>query len=254
MTMFFKQRAAESATLSYFFGCAGHAKAVAVDVVAGDEEWFMDQARQAGVTITHVIDTHIHADHYSGGRRLAAMVGAPYCLHESDRAVVAFGFEPLHDGQRLDLGNVQVEVLHTPGHTPDSLCLLVSDLRRGEAPWFVLTGDTLFVGAVGRPDLAGKEREMAGQLHDSLHGKLLTLPHEIEIFPGHQAGSACGAGISGKPSSTIGFEKRWNPALSMPRERFIAEVTREVPPRPADMDRIVAANIAAAAHVPPVDE
>jgi hydroxyacylglutathione hydrolase len=243
--MFFKQRAAEHASLSYFFGCAGHAKAVAVDVVAGDEPWFLEEARQAGVAITHVIDTHIHADHYSGGRRLAAMVGAPYCLHESDRAVAAFGFEPLRDGQRLDLGNVQVDVLHTPGHTADSICLLVSDLRRGEAPWFVVTGDTLFVGAVGRPDLAGREREMAGQLHDSLHGKLLTLPDDIEIFPGHQAGSACGAGISGKPSSTIGFEKRWNPALSMTREHFIADITTGIPARPADMDRIVATNIAA---------
>jgi hydroxyacylglutathione hydrolase len=243
--MFFKQLASREASLSYFFGCAGHAKAVAVDVVAGDEAWFMEEARTAGVTITHVIDTHIHADHYSGGRKLADMAGAPYCLHESDRGVTAFGFEPLRHGQRLDLGNVQMEVIHTPGHTADSVCLLVSDLRRGETPWFVVTGDTLFVGAVGRPDLAGKEREMAGQLHDSLHDKLLSLPNEIEIFPGHQAGSACGVGLSGKPSSTIGFEKRWNPALSMSRDEFIASLTSEIPPRPADMDRIVAVNIAA---------
>ena len=243
--MFFKQLASREASLSYFFGCAGHAKAVAVDVVAGDEEWFVEEAHKAGVTITHVIDTHIHADHYSGGRKLAEMLGAPYCLHESDRGVTAFGFEPLRDGQKLDLGNVQVEVIHTPGHTADSVCLLVSDLRRGETPWFVVTGDTLFVGAVGRPDLAGKEREMAGQLHDSLHHKLLSLQSEIEIFPGHQAGSACGVGLSGKPSSTIGFEKRWNPALSMSRDEFIASLTSEIPPRPADMDSIIAANIAA---------
>ena len=156
-----------------------------------------------------------------------------------------FDFEPLRDGQKLDLGNVQVEVLHTPGHTPDSICLLVTDLRRGGAPWFVVTGDTLFVGAVGRPDLAGQEREMAGQLYDSLQAKLMGLPADLEIYPGHQAGSVCGVGLSGKPSSTIGFEKRWNPALSMSREAFVAEVTREIPPRPADMDRIVAANIAA---------
>ncbi|MGA8786272.1 MAG: MBL fold metallo-hydrolase, partial [Polaromonas sp.] len=158
---------------------------------------------------------------------------------------VKFDFEPLRDGQTLDLGNVQVKVLHTPGHTPDSVCLLVTDLRRGGAPWFVVTGDTLFVGAVGRPDLAGKEREMAAQLHDSLHARLLGLPDDIEIYPGHQAGSACGVGLSGKPSSTLGFEKRWNPALGMTRADFIAELTREIPPRPADMDRIVAANIAA---------
>jgi glyoxylase-like metal-dependent hydrolase (beta-lactamase superfamily II) len=243
--MFFKQLATREASLSYFFGCATAAKAVAVDVVAGDEPWFIEEAQKAGVSITHVIDTHVHADHYSGGRRLAQMVGAPYYLHESDRHVVKFDFEPLRDGQKLDLGNVQVEVLHTPGHTPDSICLLVTDLRRGGAPWFVVTGDTLFVGAVGRPDLAGREREMAGQLYDSLQARLLGLPADLEIYPGHQAGSVCGAGLSGKPSSTIGFEKRWNPALSMSREQFITELTREIPPRPADMDRIVAANIAA---------
>jgi hydroxyacylglutathione hydrolase len=243
--MFFKQLASKEASLSYFFGCATVAKAVAVDVVAGDEQWFIDEAKKAGVSITHVIDTHVHADHYSGGRKLAQMLGAPYCLHEADRSLVQFDFEPLRDGQKLDLGNVQVEVLHTPGHTPDSVCLLVTDLRRGGAPWFVVTGDTLFVGAVGRPDLAGQERVMAGQLYDSLQARLMSLPPDLEIYPGHQAGSACGVGLSGKPSSTIGFEKRWNPALSMSREDFIAELTREIPPRPADMDRMVAANIAA---------
>ncbi len=243
--MFFKQLASKEASLSYFFGCATAAKAVAVDVVAGDEPWFVEEAKKAGVSITHVIDTHVHADHYSGGRRLAQMLGAAYCLHESDQGKVKFDFTPLRDGQTLDLGNVQVQVLHTPGHTPDSVCLLVTDLRRGGAPWFVVTGDTLFVGAVGRPDLAGREREMAGQLYDSLQGKLLGLPADLEIYPGHQAGSVCGAGLSGKPSSTLGFEKRWNPALAMSRDDFIAEITREIPPRPAGMDRIVAANIAA---------
>lgn len=243
--MFFRQLPSKEATLSYFFGCATYAKAIAVDVVAGDEEWFVEEARKAGVKITHVIDTHMHADHYSGGRKLAAMLGTSYCLHESDQGQVKFDFEPLHDGQKLDLGNVQVEVLHTPGHTHDSVCLLVTDLRRGGAPWFVVTGDTLFVGAVGRPDLAGREREMAAELHNSLHSRLLGLPDDIEIYPGHQAGSACGVGLSGKPSSTLGFEKRWNPALSMARDTFVTELTREIPPRPADMDRIVAANAAA---------
>ena len=134
-------------------------------------------------------------------------------------------------------------MLHTPGHTLDSVCLLVRDLRRGDEPWFAITGDTLFVGAVGRPDLAGREREMAAQLHDTLHGKLLTLPAELEIYPGHQAGSACGAGLSGKPASTIGFEKRFNPMLALSREAFVEALVADIPPPPQEMARIVAANL-----------
>ena len=244
--MFFRQFPTKDSTLSYFFGCGTLAKAVAVDVVAGDEPWFIEEARKANVKITHVIDTHVHADHVSGGRKLAAMTGALYCLHESDAGLVKFPFEPLRDSQVIEAGNVVVRVLHTPGHTPDSVSLLVTDKRRGDEPWFVLTGDTLFVGAIGRPDLAGREREMAGTLFDTLQAKLLPLPDTIELFPGHQAGSACGAGLSGKPSSTMGFEKRWNPGLSIrDREEFVTYLTKQIPPRPANMDQIVATNIAA---------
>jgi hydroxyacylglutathione hydrolase len=241
--MFFKQRTADSATLSYFFGCAGRGLGIAVDVVAGDEDWFLAEAEKAGAAIAHVIDTHVHADHCSGGLALARCAGAVYWLHESNRERVAFDFAPMTDGQRLEAGNVLVDVLHTPGHTADSVCLLVRDLRRGDAPWFVITGDTLFVGAVGRPDMAGREREMAAQLHDSLHRKLLVLPGDLEIYPGHQAGSACGVGLSGKPSSTLGFEKRCNPMLSMPREEFVAALTRDMAPRPQEMARIIEANL-----------
>ena len=241
--MFFRQLATREATLSYLFGCGSCHVAVAVDPVLGDEQWFIDEAAKQDVKITHVIDTHVHADHYSGARALAEKTGAKYCLHEANAGRVKFDFEPLKDGQRIDVGNVFIDVLHTPGHTPDSICLLVMDKRRAEAPWFVLTGDTLFVGAAGRPDLAGKETDMAGVLYDSLHAKLLNLPPEVEIYAGHVAGSVCGAGISGKPSSTVAFEKRWNPMLAMGRDEFVAALTSEIPPRPAEMDRMVAFNL-----------
>lgn len=241
--MFFKQLATRESSLSYFFGCGGLGKAVAVDVLAGDEQWFIEAANEANVEITHVIDTHVHADHYSGGLALAQRVNAPYCLHESNGSRVKYNFQPLHDGQTLDIGNVKIDVLHTPGHTLDSLCLLVTDKRRTETPWFVVTGDTLFVGAIGRPDLAGHESEMAGMLYDSLHAKLLQLPDEIEIYPGHQAGSVCGAGLSGKPASTMGFEKRWNPMLSLERDAFIEALVKEIPPHPAEMDAMVRFNL-----------
>jgi hydroxyacylglutathione hydrolase len=242
--MFFRQLSAKESSLSYFFGCGSLGKAVAVDVVAGDENWFIGAAKDANVSISHVIDTHIHADHYSGGRKLAELAGAHYCLHESDVAVAGFPFHPLHDNDVIDAGNVAIKVLHTPGHTLDSICLVVTDKRRGEEPWFVITGDTLFVGSVGRPDLAGREQDMAGMLFDSIHGKLLTLSDQVEIFPGHQAGSVCGAGISGKPSSTLGFEKRCNPGLSIRnKDEFVRLVTSTIPPRPFDMDNMLIANV-----------
>jgi hydroxyacylglutathione hydrolase len=245
--MFFRQLLAKDATLSYFFGCGSCHVGVAVDPVLGDEDWFINEAAKQDVKITHVIDTHVHADHFSGGRALAEKTGAKYCLHESNSSRMKFPFEPLKDKQRIDVGNVVVEVLHTPGHTPDSICLTVADKRRATtddaAPWFVLTGDTLFVGSAGRPDLAGKETQMAGQLYDTLHQRLLTMAPEVELYPGHTSGSACGAGMSGKPTSTIGFEKRWSPMLNMNKNAFIAELTGSIPPRPAEVDRMVAFNL-----------
>lgn len=241
--MFFKQRVNDDASISYLFGCGGHGKAIAVDVLAGDEAWFIEQALKLNVSITHVVDTHIHADHLSGGRSLAAQTGGLYALHESDRNKTNFAFTPLADNEVLLIGNTRVQVMHTPGHTEDSICLLVSDYRRGAAPWFAITGDTLFVGSVGRPDLAGREQEMAARLWQSLHERLLTLPDDLEIFPAHQAGSACGADLSGKPSSTIGFEKRWNPLLSLGQDEFVATLTSTVAPQPADMARMIAANL-----------
>lgn len=144
----------------------------------------------------------------------------------------------------LETGNVLTRVLHTPGHTPDSICLLVTDLRRGKDPWFVLTGDTLFVGSVGRPDLGGKTEDLAGDIFDSLQEKILKLPDDLEIYPGHASGSVCAADISGKPSSTIGFEKRFNPFLSLKeRSGFIFALTANIPEKPAGWERIVAKNL-----------
>jgi hydroxyacylglutathione hydrolase len=210
-----------------------------LDAHAEDIESYRAFAASKGMSITHVIDSHVHADHKSGGPALAKQTGARYWLHES--ADVQLQFAPLHDRQILELGNTRIQVLHTPGHTPESVCLLVTDLKRGRDPWFVLTGDTLFVGAVGRPDLPGQARQNAGQLYDSIHEKLFSLADEIEVYPGHFSGSVCGAGMSGKPSSTIGFEKRWNPSLALDRQSFIERISN-VPPKPVEMERILAFN------------
>jgi hydroxyacylglutathione hydrolase len=224
---------------AYLFGCGSLGRCAVVDARADDIEAYLSFASQKGMQITHAIDTHVHADHRSGGPELARRAGARYAVHRS--ADVAIPFAPLAHGEEIELGNTRVKVLHTPGHSPESICLLVTDLKRGPDPWFVLTGDTLFVGAVGRPDLPGRARENAAELHASLHEQLLTLPDDIEIYPGHFSGSVCGTGLSGKPTSTIAFERRWNPMLSMEREAFIAALAN-APEKPADMARILAFN------------
>ena len=224
---------------AYLLGCGTLGKCAVVDPRADDVDAYVAFAGVKKMQMTHVIDTHVHADHRSGGTELASRTGAHYCLHES--ADVSVPFTPLRDAEAIELGNTRVKVLHTPGHSPDSLCLLVTDLKRGTDPWFILTGDTLFVGAVGRPDLPGRGRENAAELYASIHEKLLTLPSALEVYPGHFSGSLCGAGLSGKPSSTIAFERRWNPMLALDRDAFIAALA-DVPPKPADMERIMAVN------------
>ena len=211
-----------------------------MDPQANDIDTYIEFAKAKGMEIKYVVDTHVQADHISGGRTLAQLTGADYCLHES--ADVAFDFTSLKGDQKLDLGNVSIRVLHTPGHTPESICLLVTDKTRGPEPWFLLTGDTLFVGAIGRPDLPGNVKESAAQLYESLHQKLLVLPETLEIYPAHFSGSLCGAGMSGKPMSTLAFEKRWNPTLVLDRGSFIEKMASTSPPKPAEMEAVLRAN------------
>ena len=198
-----------------------------------DIEPYLEAAAQKSMRVTHIFETHVQADHLSGARRLAEATGAPVIFHRS--APVEFPHVDVEDGQRIDLGNVSLSILHTPGHTPDSVSILVTDKTRASEPWFVLTGDTLFSGGVGRPDLisAGSEAKLAAELHESLHRKILTLPDHLEIFPAHFGGAACGKGLSGKPGSTIGFERRFNPALqARSRDEFVDFVLADLPPQP----------------------
>lgn len=234
---------------SYLLGCGTFGLCAVVDPRADDIDTYIRFADAGKMRITQVIDTHVHADHRSGGAELAKKTGAAYRLHES--AEVSVPLSPMRDGEEIELGNTRVRVLHTPGHSPESVCLLVTDLKRGTDPWFVLTGDTLFVGAVGRPDLPGQARENAARLYTSLHDTLLRLADDLEIYPGHFSGSLCGAGLSGKPSSTVAFERRWNPMLSMDRDAFIAALA-DVPAKPVEMERILAANRGLATLEPPV--
>jgi hydroxyacylglutathione hydrolase len=224
---------------SYVLGCGTLGVCAVVDPRADDVETYVAFAADRKMRIAHVIDTHVHADHRSGGVELARRTGGAYRLHES--ADVHVPFVAMRDDEEIELGNTRVRVLHTPGHSPESVSLLVTDLKRGSDPWFVLTGDTLFVGAVGRPDLPDRALENAAQLYASIHDKLLTLPDDLEIYPGHFSGSLCGAGLSGKPSSTVAFEKRWNPMLSKDRDAFVAALA-DVPDKPAEMKRILASN------------
>jgi glyoxylase-like metal-dependent hydrolase (beta-lactamase superfamily II) len=198
-----------------------------------DIEPYLEAAGQKNMLITHIIETHLQADHVSGARRLAEVTGARILIHHA--ADVRFPHTALADEDQLDLGNVGMEAIATPGHTPDGVSLLVTDRSRAPEPWFVLTGDTLFSGGVGRPDLlgVGAERQLAEQLYDSLRGRLLALPDHLEIYPAHFGGAACGKGLSGKPGSTIGFERRFNPALQYgSREDFVRFVLSDLPPQP----------------------
>jgi glyoxylase-like metal-dependent hydrolase (beta-lactamase superfamily II) len=229
---------------SYVFGCTGKGKLAVIDPHHEHIQDYMAIAQQAGSPIVAIFETHVQADHLSGAIKLAEMTDAPIYLHES--AQVTFPFIPMRDGDEILLGNDYVRVLHTPGHSLDSVCLVVGDKVRGDAPWLVFTGDTLFVGDVGRPDLHGDAhtQNFAGLLYDSLFKKLLLLDDAVEIYPSHFAGSVCGRAMSGKPSSTIGYEKRFNISLQYAdKEAFITFMQSNQTPMPPEFLPIRQANL-----------
>jgi hydroxyacylglutathione hydrolase len=224
----------ETGCASYFLASRQSREAAVIDPQLGIQP-YLDLAQEREYRITDVIDTHLHADHISGNRKLAAAADARLWLHES--ADVTFPFNPLRDGQELHLGQLIVTVVHTPGHRPESVCLLVTNPPRSPEPSIVLSGDTLFVGDVGRPDFGGPDG--ARTQYESIR-KLLQLEDYLEVFPAHFEGS-CGKGMCGRPSSTIGFERRFNPVLQLSRDDFL-ETTGDVPARPLNMTAILATN------------
>jgi len=215
---------------SYLFGCGSLSQGVVVDPLEEEVDFYIKEAKDLGLNIVFVIDTHLHADHVSGARKLADRTGAKYILHSS--ADTTYDFTPVEDGEELMAGNTKLTFLHTPGHTPEHISIVVTDTRRGEEPWFVLTGHTLMVGDAGRTELASSIEEGANNLYNSLQ-KIMELEDYIEVYPGAFSGSVCGRGLSGKPSSTIGFERRFNLALQKGEKAdFMDFMTIEVPPQP----------------------
>jgi len=249
LIVFFKQ---------FYLGCLAHAsyligskgKACVVDPQR-DVAQYIEEAEKHGLKIEYIFETHVHADFVSGHKELAELTGAIILC--SDKAEAGFDHRPVVDGSVIELGDLTVNVLATPGHTPDSICLLLQE-KDSDAPMKLLTGDTLFIGDVGRPDLVGKSgygpADMAALLYDSLHQKILSLPDQTEVYPAHGAGSMCGKNISSDKSSTIGAQKKFNYALQpMSKEEFVTMLTAELAEVPAYFSRAVAANRAGAASL-----
>jgi hydroxyacylglutathione hydrolase len=223
---------------SYLIGDEEAGAAVLVDPAYAIEQ-YLDECERRGVDLVAVLETHTHADHVSGHGRLALEHGVPVRVHGV--AGASFPHEPLADGTEIEVGEVVIRTLHAPGHRPEHCVFVVIDRSRANEPWLVLTGDSLFVGDVARPDLAVEALDGAEELFVSLR-RLVELDDGVEVFPGHVAGSLCGAAMSSKASTTIGFERRFNEALAAPHEEFMARAAGPQPPRPPNMESIVELN------------
>jgi hydroxyacylglutathione hydrolase len=235
----------ETACASYLFGCNSAGELAVVDAHADLVDSYIATADAQGSRIAAVIETHVQADHVSGLPELVARTGATAYLPEGSGA--QFDHHALADGELVKLGNTVIQAIATPGHAPAHHAYLVTDHRRGEEPWMVLTGDALMVGDAGRPDLhAGGDQsveEMAAALYRSITERLLVLPDHLLLYPAHYAGSVCGRGLSAHPASTIGFERRHNRALAFDSEEaFVAALLEEIPAVPERQAQIVAAN------------
>jgi len=231
---------------SYLLGCGGKSVGAVIDPVQSIDAYLRDSELH-GISIRYVIDTHVHADHLSGGRALADETGAPYLLFAESGA--AYDFEGVVDGAVLTLGNVSMTALHTPGHTPEHISLLVTDRTRASEPWLLFSGHTLMVGDMGRTELASTAEEGARALFTTAE-RLRALPDYVEVMPGAFAGSVCGRGLSGKASSTIGFERRYNRAFSITdEEAFVRLMLQEIPPQPLSFAEIRAENLGRPAAV-----
>jgi hydroxyacylglutathione hydrolase len=247
----------------FYLGCLAHAsyllasegEAVVIDPQR-DVELYLNAAAEQGATIRHIFETHLHADFVSGHRELAARTGAK--IYMGAQSGATFEHVPVSDGFQLKFGKASISVLETPGHTPESICLVVTDTEKSRAPWAVLTGDTLFIGDVGRPDLSPRHTpaQLAGHLYDSLHTKLMTLADSVLVYPAHGAGSLCGKNMRAERSSTIGTERLTNYALQIEsREEFIRQLTSNLPARPEYFARDAEINrtgAAALSELPPL--
>jgi hydroxyacylglutathione hydrolase len=244
--MFFRQLLNdETACASYVLGCKTHSKLAVIEPHVDLVDDYLALAEQQGAPIVAVFDTHVQADHVSGLPRLVERTGATAYLPVG--AGVDFQHHPLTDGAVVRLGNTEIQAISTPGHALAHHAYLVTDHVRADDPWFVLTGDALLVGDAGRPDLHAHGEhtveEMARRLYRSLKERLMTLPDDLVLYPSHYSGSVCGRGLSANPASTIGFERRHNPALRFDSEdQFVEALMQHIPPAPEEQAAIVAAN------------